>query len=140
MNKSKKTTWLLGFLGFLGLMGFQAFQQHNPWLLFYFSFFFFFSAFRYKRENLKYLGLLAIPGVIIALLGVLGLFSVWKFQLNVSNLPPNKKLLTFIIRWITKITKLIIQQVIKKYKPVPFQQDTGFLAYIIYKFIIFQPE
>jgi hypothetical protein len=60
----------------LGFTGFLAFNYHEPWLLFYFCAFAALTRFGYLKEELKYLGLLAIPGFIVAILGVIGIIKV----------------------------------------------------------------
>ncbi|WP_256289468.1 hypothetical protein [Halobellus inordinatus] len=68
--------WPLGFLGFLSLIGVRGIEQHNALFLFWFAFAGSFSFFGYRWEKLKYLGLLGIPGFGVAVLALLGIFSI----------------------------------------------------------------
>jgi hypothetical protein len=62
--------WIFGFIGFLGLLGLYAFAAHQPAMLFWFTFFTFFTAFGYLRDELKYVGLLGVAGLVLAILGL----------------------------------------------------------------------
>ena len=72
----KWTIGCYGFSGFIGLLALRAFEYHNPLYLFLFSFFSFFWIFRYWKDELKYLGLSGVLGLIIPALWVVGLFKV----------------------------------------------------------------
>ncbi len=65
-----------GFFGFIGFNAFLAFPNHNPWYFFLFGCFTIFSEFRYWKDELKYLGLSGLLGLIIPALWALGLFKV----------------------------------------------------------------
>ena len=56
--------WPLGFLGLFGLTRLPAFAVHEPLMLFWFAFFGFFAAFGQLRDELKYLGLVGVAGLI----------------------------------------------------------------------------
>lgn len=65
-------SWAIGFVGLGGLLGLESFVSQNPWQLLFFCYFGFFFWFGYKRECLKYLGLLGVAGLIVAVFGLLG--------------------------------------------------------------------
>jgi hypothetical protein len=68
--------WMYGFIGILGLFGLYAFAIHQPAMLFWFTFFSFFAAFGYVRDELKYLGLLSVAGLILAILGLARVIAI----------------------------------------------------------------
>lgn len=75
----RNLSWTRGFYGFSGFIGFDAFsafKYNNPLYLFLFSFFSFFWIFRYWKDELKYLGLSGVLGLIIPALWAAGLFKV----------------------------------------------------------------
>jgi hypothetical protein len=70
---------LSGFPGFFGLIGMEAlraFPTHNPAYFFLFGFFVIFYEFKYWKDELKYLGLAGLLGLIVPGLWALGLFTL----------------------------------------------------------------
>jgi hypothetical protein len=72
----KWTIGCYGFTGFFGFWAFNAFQYHNPLYLFLFALFAFFALFRYWKDELKYLGLSGVLGLIAPALWAAGLIKV----------------------------------------------------------------
>jgi hypothetical protein len=73
---------MYGFIGFLGLFGLYAFAIHQPAMLFWFTFFSFFAAFGYVRDGLKYLGLIRVAELILAIPGLARVIAVEATRLD----------------------------------------------------------
>jgi hypothetical protein len=65
-----------GFFGFIGFEALRAFPTHNPWFFFLFGLFAIFTEFRYWKDELKYLGLAGLLGLIVPALWALGVFKL----------------------------------------------------------------